>query len=302
MKAIFSILLLTSFLNANAKTIERLNLFPDAKSFAAVKYEYRRTHIESPRRTLNTKDIHDFSNTLTLSYAYKFFEKAFIGITVPTESAVESGVRYGMPVSGKYTSTGFKQPEFFSYIKLREETEERGLIYLTLEGSPSIGISRTGKSDGNRLQGKNFLRTQIYHGSLEKPWEFQTALKYEYYGPGEEKNTFSGDRIKQSSYNDFLLSFSTQYEINEKYYILGSIGFIYRGNREMHVQGGEDREIQAGTGSRFQLAGKYVHDSKNLLVLSNEIERNDYFVKGDTGNFDGYATFYGVSLTYLRLF
>src|SRR5690606_24385567 len=102
--------------------------------------------------------------------------------------------------------------------------------------------------------------------------------------------------------HDLVLNFTTQYELNEKYYILGGIGFVYRGNREMHVKGGDDREVQAGTGSRFQLGAKYVSDPKNLFLFSADIERNDYFVKGNFGNFDGYATVYGASLTYTRLF
>src|SRR5690606_37081046 len=174
--------------------------------------------------------------------------------------------------------------------------------YLTLEASPAIGESRIGKSAGNRLQGRNFLRTQVYHGSLEKPWEFQTALLYEYYGTGNEENTYSGDKIKLSSYHNFLFKFTTQYELNKKFHVLGSIGFVYRGNREMHVEDGDDRKVQAGTGSRFQLAGKYIYDVKNLFTLSSDIERNYYFVKGNVGHFDGYATEYGISLTYLQLF
>lgn len=303
MKKTFILLLLSVSYSALSETgIERLNFFPDVDQFGSVKYEYQRTLVESQERALNTNELNDYSNTLYLSYGHKFKDKYFFGITVPYQAASESGVRYAVPVSEKFRSHGFREPEVFTIIRLREETPTNGLLHLLMDYSNKIGTTQVGKDNSNRLKGRNVFRAEINHGRKQDLWEFKTYFRYEYFGTGKERDSFTEANVNHSSYNDMSIGFKAQYAYSEKLYFIGGIGFIYRGDREMSLPNGDNRELQAGTGSHFEFSSKYRFNEKNLVELGGSFERNDYFVSGELSNFDGEGSNYISSLNYIRIF
>ena len=276
--------------DADSFELERINFFPRSKSFFYSSYEHQSSDIDASRTSssTNSRSVQGNVNALSGSYAYNFFPKAFIGVNLTYEEASENGLKYGVSTTKKFHSRGFKEPEIFSIIRLREQKDGKGLIDLQVTYSDSFGAKEIGNNTSNRLNGKNIYGAILSHGLYETEWEFKTSLDFKYYDEGEESNGFSGMTYDSTSYMDSTFKFQTQYQLDFWCYLNAGIGFTYRGTQKINDRQGDKRELQGGTGSLFELGFKFPILKNMLGQITYQIYRDDYFVQSSTNvNFDG---------------
>jgi hypothetical protein len=287
---LFLFILLGVNLGARAATqtgVERINFFPATRNFATFTYRYELYSIEAPPSALQSREVQNLTNHFALSYARKVHEKAFLGVTGYYEQASENGVRYGLPVRERFTSRGMRDPELFTRVRLRSETEERGLIDLTARFAYRFGPREIGVDGANRLNGQHRMMLGLHHGKREDEWEFRTSLALEYFDEGEETNGFNERVYDLGSHRDVYFRFQVQYELREDLFVNGSVGFKYLGTQSINDRQGTNRHIQAGTGSIFGLGLKRTFGEAWALELNYTYSKNDYFVKGAGTNLEG---------------
>ncbi|MBA2405094.1 MAG: hypothetical protein H0V66_10020 [Bdellovibrionales bacterium] len=288
--AVFFIFMKISLAQATpSRELERLNFFPNADAYLIAQYDHVRLNIETPFEEIQTKEVNNYYNLFTLTYAQHVSRKMFLGLRGTFEQSSENAASYGVPVRRRFTGMGFKEPEIFTQYRLRFQKEEKGLIDLYLGYSPLLGKREVGGSDAKRLNGRDILTIGLSHGLWEEEWEFKSALNFRFFGEGKEENSYAEGSFQLESYYMINFQFHTQYRINPKLYTFGSVGFNYTSIEV--ISGGTfgRREVQAGTGSLFELGLKRTLGDWSLLELSYNLHRYDYFVKGETFNLDGDA-------------
>ncbi len=274
--------------NIQAQTkyeLERINFYPKVKSYAEVNYSYQTHFISTPNNTLRSSEVRNYKNIFNLTYAQKL-KWLFIGTTVSYEVASESAANYGISSKDRFSSQGFKEPAFFLKTRLRAQHEDKGNIDLYLSFSDSYGSREIGKSSANRLNGGNSFTARINHGMHENEWEFSNNLDYTFFDEGEEHNEFTKIKHDLGSFSIFNYFFVVQYRINPWLFLNAGVGVEYRTVQEISDRLGEKREIQEGTGSRFQLGIKRPLSEWSLVELRYELRRSSYFVNGKS-SFDG---------------
>ena len=288
MKSLLVGLFLFFHFNLQAQTsheLERINFYPKVKAYVKIDYSYQTHFISTPNNTLKSSEVRNYKNTFNTTYAYKL-DWFFLGTTVYYEVASESAANYGIPSKKRYSSQGFKEPEFFLKTRLREQHNDKGNIDLYLSFSDSYGTREIGKSSANRLNGGNTLTARINHGMHENKWEFSNDLEYTFFDEGEEQNDFTKMMHDLGSYNIFNYLFLAQYQVNPWLFLNSGIGIEYRTVQEISERVGEKREIQEGTGSLFRLGVKRPLSEWSLVEFRYELRRSSYFVNGRT-SFDG---------------
>lgn len=282
--------------------LERLNFFPEADAYTQFRYEYERLDIETPIETVMTKEVKNYTNSVVATYAHRFGRKYFIGVNGYFEQASENAVTYGIPLRRRFTSKGVREPELFTIYRLRHQREARGLIDLYFSYSPSIGKREIGGDDVSRFNGRDIMRLYLSHGLWEGEWEFKTALGLNYFGKGEEKNTFADRNFELENYYVLNFQFYGQYTVNSWLFTYASVGLNYTSLEIIREAKEPKREIQAGTGSIFELGFKKPLNRWSLIELGFQFNRYEYFVKGDTDNLDGEARRQRVWLSYRHAF
>ena len=301
---LFLLLSFSALAHSESKNLERLNFFPNTKAYAIFKLVNQTAEIETPEQAVMTKKINNFSNALSIDYAYKIHPKVFLGIIGTYEAASDNALRYGVALRERFQSQGFKEPEVYVLSRLREQGEDQGLIDFFMSFSNALGAREIGNDQSRqRFNGRNIFKASISHGMKEDQWEFKTALNFTHNGEGEEFNHFDDQTYDINSSQNFEFHFSSQYQFDEKIYAYGSIGVIYRGDEGTKSRGtNEKREIQSGTGSVFTLGGKYTLSKWSFLQLQLYYMRTEYFIKGTTSNFDGRAEIGEAALSYVQAF
>jgi hypothetical protein len=276
------------FAQAQTKTeIERINFFPSSDAFAEVQYHYEKLNIETPQTSVNTKEVNNFSNLLSISYAQKFHRKIFLGISGIFEEASENAVIYGIPLRRRFNSFGPKEPLIFGIFRLREQADSKGLVDLYVSFAPDGGGREIGKDKANRLRGRHLLHLILSHGMREGDWEFKSSLDYLYWGEGEERNAFLVKKFILEDYYNLSFHFKTQYRINDWLFASSSIGAVYHSTQTIIDKHYERRQIQSGTGSVFEFGLKRPLSDWSVIELSYTHKRNDYFVKSPDINLNG---------------
>lgn len=289
---ILILFLFSSFLHAQTSSeLERLNFFPRVRSFAVLGYGYTTKVIEAPASAVESRKVNDRINNLNLSYAYSFWNRTFLGLTIGAEEARESGVQYGIATTRRYNSSGFKDPELFFLWRLQEQGKKRGIIDVKVNFLQGLGAREVCCSSSNRLEGGNVYSLELSHGKWEDEWEFKTSLGVSAYGKGEEHNDFTKKNYSLDSGQVARFMFQAQHRLKHQYFVYAGIGAEYSTERKIYESGpeGEKREIQGGTGSIFRGGLKFSFSNKVLLSAGYELKRSDYFVKSGT-NFDGDLT------------
>ena len=289
--------------DADTFELERLNFFPRSKSFFYSMYEHQSQDIDASRTSASTrsKSLQTNINVLSASYAYNVHKKAFVGLALTYEEASDNGLKYGLSNPKKFHSRGFREPEIFSIIRLREQRDDKGLIDLYLSYSDTLGSREIGNNSANRLNGKNIYNATLSHGLYENEWEFKTSLQFKYYDEGEESNGFNKMTYDLGSYTDSIFKFQAQYQLDFWCYVNAGIGFTYRGIQKVNDRQGDKREIQGGTGSLFELGFKFPVIKTMLAQINYQIYRDDYFVKSSTNtNFDGKENNQNISINIVQ--
>lgn len=290
MKVLIFILFFFPFLRVQGQTkteIERINFFPKADAFAEARYHYEKHKIKTPQTSVNTKEVNNYSNLLSISYAHKMSRKLFLGLTGMFEEASENAVVYGIPLRRRFNSLGPKEPLIFGLYRLREQENTKGLVDLYASFAPDGGAREIGKDKANRLRGRHLLHIILSHGMWEDDWEFRSSLDYLYWGEGEERNSFLGRKFTLEDYYNLSFHFKTQYRLNRWLFTSFSIGAVYHSTQTILDTNNGRRQIQSGTGSVFELGLKRPLSDWSLLELNYVIKRNDYFVKSSDVNLDG---------------
>jgi hypothetical protein len=298
----FVILLFPVLLYAQSKTeVERINFFPSSDAFAIFAYQYQSLKISTPQSTVLTKEVNNFTNLFSLTFAHKITPSTFLGLKGEFEEASENAVRFGLPLRRRFNSYGFKEPEIFILHRFRDQKNETGVIDVFLGLTPSAGEREIGDDNSNRLNGRNIVHAALSHGLWEEEWEFRSSLDYFYFGSSMEENDFTDENIQYAldSYYNLFLQFKTQYRMYPVLFIFGSIGADFRSSQNVGEFEGEKLQIQTGTGSVFSLGLKRLIGDWHSLEFSYLINRNDYFVKGVTRGMDGDAKqeIFSVNLT-----
>lgn len=285
---IILILILPVKLLAQTKThIERINFFPKADAFAVFGYQYEKLNIDTPQSSVMAKEVNNYKNLLSFNYAHRFGRKIYLGLITFVEEASENVVFYGIPLKRRFNSIGPREPGLFMIYRLREQQPDKGLVDLFLSYSPKMQAREIGNKHEARWNGRAILHAGLSHGMWEDKWEFRSSLEYIYYGKGEEKNNFTDEDFVLESYNDLIFNFKTQYRINKWLFVFGTVGVEYHAPQDIDQKGGPEREIQAGTGSVFQVGLKKPISEWSVVELSYTIKRNDYFVKATANNLEG---------------
>lgn len=291
---------LSSF--ATPKGLERLNFLPDADAYARVGYRYSFLHVETPKNTTNTKEVHNMTNLFQGEYAHRFGRKFYLGARFFYEEASENAVSYGIPFPRRFSSHGAKEPELFIIYRLKDQGEDAGLVDVNLALSPKGGRREIERDNSNRLNARTIIDLRLSHGFLEEDWEFKSELATKYFGRGIEENAEEGKDFTLESYQEFSFDFRAQYRISEWLLATAGVGVMYRGTQEVEDSGGDSREIQAGTGSRFHLGLKKPLGDWTLVEFSYSILRRDYFVKGVSRNLEGDESLQHFDLVYSMAF
>lgn len=276
---------------AQTKTqIERINFFPETDAFGRISYQYENLKIDTPQNTVQVKEVNNYKNILSSSYAHRFSRNLFLGLNISLEEASENAVFYGIPLKDRFSSVGLKEPELFMIYRLRRQEEGKGLVDLFLSYSPSMHEREIGNANAARWNGRSIFNAGLSHGMWEEEWEFRSSLEYIYYSEGEEENNFTDERYTLENYSDVIFNFRTQYRSSARFFIFGTIGVEYHTTQEINQPGGGEREIQAGTGSVFQLGIKRTLGDWSVIEMNYLIRRNDYFVKATANNLEGDST------------
>ncbi len=282
------ILFIPAKLLAQTKTqIERINFFPEADAFGVFTYQYEKLNIDTPQNSVMAKAVNNYKNLLGFTYGHRFGRKIFLGVNAFVEEASENVVFYGIPLKRRFTSIGPREPEVFMKYRLREQQTDKGLVDLYLSFSPTMSPREIGNKYAARWNGRNIFHAVLSHGMWEEEWEFRTLLEYVYYGEGEENNKTTDEKFILENYNDFLFNFKTQYRISQWLFVFGAVGIEYHGSQDIIQKGGSERQIQAGTGSVFELGIKKPLSEWSVVDLSYTLKRNDYFVKATANNLEG---------------
>lgn len=302
-RALLSILTFLTFsIGAQTKGLERINFLPDTDAYTKVGYQYSFLHIETPKNTTMTKEVHNMRNLLFGEYAHRFGRKFFAGLRFFYEEASENAVSYGIPFPRRFTSHGVKEPELFFLYRLKEQTETSGLIDISLTFSPKGGKREIDRDNSNRLNARNILKLNLSHGMLEEDWEFKSAIGFNYFGRGVEENGEEGLDYTLESYREYSFDFTAQYRLSEWLYTNAGVGVIYRGTQDVFDENRARREIQAGTGSLFHLGLKKPLGEWSLVEFNYSLLRRDYFVKGVSSNLEGEETLQTAEIVYTMAF
>jgi hypothetical protein len=294
--AIAFLCLISYQLSASNNELERINFFPKSKAFLITSYMYEVLEIETPQSTINTKEVSNYYNRMNVVYGQKVTNSIFGGILLSFLESSENGVRYGLPINRRFSSTGFREPELFVIYRLFPQKDKQGLVDLNLSFTPKLGDREVGHTNSNALNGRNILSGTISHGYLEDKWEFKSQLGYTYYDEGEEENSFTNKMYDLEPFGTFSFRFLAQYEVSPWLYIFGGIGVIYQTTQDVRERGGDKRELQVGTGSLYKLGLKKPLSKESLLQFSWDVKRNDYFVKGVSNNLEGIEFYQSFSL------
>lgn len=282
------LVLFTTQIYAQTKTqIERINFFPEADAFAKFSYQYERLRIDTPQNTVMAKEVKNYKNTLSASYGHRFTRNLIAGLSLFLEEASENVVYYGIPLKRRFSSVGPKEPELFMIYRLRRQEEDKGLIDLYSSFSPKGHNREIGNKQAARWNGRNIFNIGLSHGMWEEEWEFRSSLEYIYYAEGQEKNDFANESYTLENYSDVIFNFKTQYRYSRWLFFFGTFGVEYHTTQKIKQPGNAEREIQAGTGSVFQLGVKKPLGDWSVLELNYVLKRNDYFVKATANNLEG---------------
>lgn len=283
--------------------LERLNFFPRSKAFALLQYKFQHLKIDTPKQTANTTEVNNYTNSFIADYAYKLSPSYFVGVSLAYEMSVENSLRYGIPLEEKFTGRGYKESEFFLLSRLREQGKNHGLIDLYLSYIDAYGAREVGNDQSSqRYYGRNIFKIRLSHGMFEDDWEFRTSFLYTYYDEGEEYNKFTDQNYDIDSLKNFEFNFGAQYRLKERLYAYGSIGVAYRGTETITNRNLDKREIQAGTGSIFNLGLKQNLTQWTLIQIQGNYLRSEYFVKGVGTNLDGTSEVFEGSLALIQAF
>lgn len=282
--------------------MERLNFIPNVQNYAGARYEYRHTQIESSPLNRTKSEVLNYGNTLEVGYARRVRKDSFLGVNIKHGQDKDSGPRYGVDEDKRFRSEGFREPQIFFNMRLRPQEKERGNIDMHVFYIKSFGEREVGTHRSNQMNGRSEANLEFSYGFHEDEWEFKTALGFIAYETGRENNKYTDKKSRLDPYNNYYFLFQTQYQLNSYWYLIPGIGFYYQGTQRMRDQAGLGRSIQAGSGSHFELATKYMLDNLSFLTLKTSYRRNDYFVKSDDGNFDGRLREILAGLSYVRGF
>jgi hypothetical protein len=305
MKYFALITLIFIFSKAIAQTdteLERVNFFPDTDAYLISSYGYEKLEIETPQSTVSTKKVNNYFNVINLSYAQRIHRSVFAGVGAHFIQSSENGVRYGLPIKKRFNSLGFREPDVYLIYRIRPQTNDKGVIDLNLSYSPKLGNREVGKSNANGLNGRNILKSILSHGLLEDDWEFKSAFGFTYYAEGEEKNSFTKKMYDLEKYWDLSFKFTSQHKLNNWLYAYGTVGVIYQTTQDVIERGGQTRELQAGTGSFFEVGMKKPLGKVSIIELIYNLKRNDYFVKGLSNNLEGKEVYQRFTFNYLMAF
>lgn len=294
------LLLILVFIQTSFAQIERLNFFPETKSFLSVEYKYTNDNIYAKIPSEEQKTKRQYGTALAASYDYRFFDKTFIGVSIDYGEGEEVGARYGDSGLREYENQGFGDPELHSRTRLRDQDSDRGSLDLLIALRSGLETAEVGTAESNRKMGHTNLNVALAHGYHEERWDFRSTLALNQAFEGEEKNLRSGQTFTLKSHRDLIFNFHAQYELRPTWYVISGIGIIYRGAQRLDAGDGDTRKIQAGTGSLFDIGLKKIVGTNDALTLNIHHYRNEYFVKGDPSNFDGYERFYAVALTWIK--
>lgn len=280
--------------------LERINFYPNAKAFVKAEYTYQLLHINTPQESVSTKEVHDYKNIFALTYAYHF-NLFFLGVKNFYESASENVVKYGIPITNQYQSQGFKEPEFFLLSRLRKGSNKTANIDLLLSYAKSFGGKEVGRSSANRLNGGDVLNVSLSHGLIDEDWEFRNSFQFTHHYAGEEHNTIMLKRYELGPYALFTYLFSGQYAFSSFSFINAGVGIDYRSVQRISDGQNDKRELQAGTGSVFNLGFKRSLSEWILIEFLYSFRRNSYFVKNQE-NYDGLQTQHNFMLSLIQAF
>lgn len=144
------------------------------------------------------------------------------------------------------------------------------------------------------------LNIGLNHGHHEERWEFRSSLALNQAFEGEEKNLRTGQTFTLKPHRYLSFSFHAQYELKPSWYLVPGLGIIYRGAQRLDDGRGDTRKIQAGTGSHFDVGIKKILRTTDAVSFNIHHYRNEYFVRGDPSNFDGYERFYALQLGWIK--
>jgi hypothetical protein len=287
----FILILFISFFSLSSQALEsydlqRINFLPETTSYADLSYRYSFRSIEAPTSQINTKELKETANLINFTYGHKVQPRTLLGLNLAYEESSESGVRYGVATSRRFSSQGLVNPELFVIHRLRSQKKTRGLIDLKALFSKGMHRREIGTNTASQFQSRDNFSLALSHGLLENQWEFRSSLKFSYFGEGAEKNVFTNSKAELGPYAEYLFDFTTQYEISSQWYVNAMAGFLYRSSQNIQEDNGLNRELQAGTGSIFGVGAKYLMASATVISLDYSVYRNDYFVLSSI-NFDG---------------
>lgn len=280
--------------------LHRLNFFPASQAYLRLDYTYQNLEIETPRILFNQSSVRNYLNIFDLSYAFNW-RGTFFGTKLKYEVTSLSAANYGIASSKRYTAQGFGSPEFFFLSRLRPQTGETGNIDLFFSFTPGLGPREIGKRSAERFEGRDIFQFRLSHGLREESWEFRNQLGTRYFSEGKETNSFTENKYILRPYALFRYSFTGQYQARDWLYIFAGASFEYRTVQKIVSPTEDERKIQAGTGSIFNLGVKKPLDDWSVVELGVELERYSYFVV-DESNFDGQATDAKYSVSFIRGF
>jgi hypothetical protein len=294
------IFLILVFIQTSFAQIERLNFFPESKSFLTIesKYTNDNTYAKIPSEEQKTK--RQYGTALKASFDYRFFDNTFIGLSIDYGEGEEVGARYGDSGLREYENQGFGDLEIHSRTRLRQQENDQGSLDLLISLSSGLETAEVGTAEANRKMGYTNLNVGFAHGYQEDRWEFRSTMALNQAFEGEEKNLRSGQTFTLRAHRDLSFSFHAQYEFKPTWYVVPGIGIVYRGAQRLDDGNNDTRKIQAGTGSMFDLGLKKVLRATDALTLNLHHSRNEYFIEGDPSNFDGYERFYALALTWIK--
>lgn len=304
---LFSFLTLLSFktfASTQEKNLESLNFYPNSKAYLIGAYQNQTVEIDTPEREIQTKKVNNFSNLISIDYAYKVHPKFFLGISGTYESTSENALRYGIGLKNRYNNHGYHEPKLFVLTRLREQSEDKGLIDFYLSYSDTLGSRQSGPDTGmDKYNGRNILIAKISHGKKEDEWEFRSSFIFTFNGEGKEHNNYDNANYLIQASQNYEANFGVQYQLQDLWYLNGSIGVIYRGDENIRSKSSSDkRQVQAGTGSIFSGGAKYMLSPWTVLQAQLVFMRSEYFVKGSMSNLDGRLTIGQGILSILQAF
>jgi hypothetical protein len=289
-------------MSQTASEIERLNFFPKTAAFIDMGYQYQVMEIETPRTAIPSRNVLNHQNALKLTAAYKVIDQLFLGMHFQYEKASENAAIYGIEASERISSYGFREPDFFLMWRIKEQNGDQGLLDFSFSYSNAMGAREVGGAGANRLNGRNKLKAGLSHGLLEDKWEFRSMFELHHYTEGEEQNDITSRTYHLHTFNEVLFKFSSQYHLRDWAFINATIGVLYRGSQNISDSRSDDRKIQSGTGSLFEIGIKRPISENTVISTAYQYFRNEYFVKGPSSNLDGKKQLQSISLNLIHGF